>query len=58
MNAIEYKFVNGQGDDRHEKEINAAGANGYTVRLMVIDSSDTANVKNEHVVVLMEKRNN
>jgi hypothetical protein len=57
MNAIEYKFVKGRGDSQHEKEINAAGTDGYAVKLMVVDSSEPANVKNEHIVVLMEKRN-
>jgi hypothetical protein len=54
---IEYKFVNGQGDSHHEKAINAAATEGYAVKLMAFDPSETANVNNQQIVILMEKRN-
>jgi len=52
---IQYKFVNGQADEAHEKAIEEACKQGYAVKLMTSNPSHVSTEGNQFIIVLMEK---
>jgi hypothetical protein len=54
--AMQYKFVNGTGDEQHEKALMAEAGEGWWVKAMALNSSHTGIENNATVVVLMERQ--
>ncbi len=52
-NEVDYKFVNGNGDDTHESAITALGKQGYNAIHMAFDPDETK--VNNRLIVLMKK---
>ena len=53
--AIQYKFVNGMGEEDHEKRIMEAVADGWLPKMMTSNPTAKGVSDNETVMVLMEK---
>jgi hypothetical protein len=54
--AIQYKFVNGMGDEHHEKLLMTAANDGWWVKAMAANPSHTGIESNATVIVLMERQ--
>ena len=52
--AIQYKFVNGMGDEHHEKLLMESVADGWWVKAMTSNPSHTGIEGNATIIVLME----
>jgi len=56
MPMMQYKFVSGSADDKHEQDLNATATQGYIVKVVTADPSPYAFAQNKPIVVLMEKQ--
>jgi hypothetical protein len=54
--ADRFKFVSGNGDTTHAKELEQASKDGYIVKFVSCNPSNGADAAAKSVVVLMEKK--